>query len=212
MDKLTEAQVISKLVKMADDFDRTGQHALAAEVDRTLKSFSARPKAPLKQLGDDVKKNLIIFVHDADQSTGKSVKGLKELFRRLRYFDLADAVKDLGLDRTVRDMEKTQGGLCEAKKRLYEMMMGRKPSAQALDDFLGVSGGAGEQGALDFFESQSPIDDEDELSMDPDEEEEEIDEEIEEEDEEDLSDELEEELEEFLAGLDEEEDEEGETE
>jgi len=149
----TEAEVRALLVKMADDFDRSGNHNLASEVDSTLKSFSARPKAPLKKLEDDIKKNLIIFVHDADQSTSKSINGLKELFRRLRYFDLADSIKEIGLDRVVRDMEKTQGCLGGAKSRLYEMMMGRKPSAQALDDFLNVPGDdANEQGALDFFD------------------------------------------------------------
>lgn len=200
----TEAEVRALLVKMADDFDRSGNHDLASQIDSTLKSFSARPKAPLKQLDDDVKKNLIVFVHDADQSTAKSIKGLKELFRRLRYFDLAGSAKNTGLDKLVKDMEKTQCGLGGAKSKLYEMMMGKKPSVQALDDYLGVGSETDDQGALDFFEKHTEKDDDPELEDT----EEEIDEE-----EEELTSELEEELESFLASLyDEEEDKDDEVE
>lgn len=194
----TEEDIRELLVKMADDFDMSGDHELAVQVDGTLKSFSARPKAPLKQLDDDVKKNLIVFVHDADQSTSKSIKGLKELFRRLRYFDLAGSVKDTGLDKLVKDMEKTQCGLGGAKSKLYEMMMGKKPSVQALNDFVGSTDEVDDQSSLDFFDRHTEKDEEEE----PQEEGiEDIDEE-----EEELTDELEAELESFLASLDEDED------
>jgi hypothetical protein len=151
----TEADIRSLLVKMADNFDQTGNYDLAQEVDRTLKSFSARPKAPLKKLDDDVKKNLIVFIHDADQNNAKSIKGLNELFRRLRYFNFADTSKELGLDKVVKEMEKTQDCLDGAKKRFYEIMHGRKPSKQNLKElFEDIDEESDEQGALDFFDEQ----------------------------------------------------------
>lgn len=215
MQNLTEVQVISLLVKMADDFDRVGNYDLAYKADQTIKSFSSRPKAPLKKLDDDVKKNLIVFVHDADQSISKSIKGLKELFRRLRYFDLAGSVKDTGLDKLVREMEKIQHGLGGAKNKLYELMIGRKPSVQALNDFLGTQETVDEQNALDFFARQS--DTEEDTDLEPEEDGKDIEESEEDiegedledlendEEKEDLTDEMEEELENFLAGLEDEE-------
>ena len=110
-------ELIALLVKMADKFDREGDFDLASDVDQTLLSMSARPRAPLKGLDDDVKKNLIIFLHDSDKNMGSSIKGLKEFFRRLRYFDIADHIKEMGLDRIVRDMEKTRGGIGAALKQ-----------------------------------------------------------------------------------------------
>lgn len=208
MQNLTEAQVTSLLVKMADDFDRVGNHDLASEVDHMLKSFSARPRAPLKKLDDDIKKNLIVFIHDADQNNTKSIKGLKELFRRLRYFNFSDISKDLGLDRVVREMEKTQECLNGAKKRFYEIMHGRKPSKQNLIElFKDFSEDAEAQGALDFFNEQlekeapdnEPELEDDEDLEDPEDDEEDL-EDLEDDDEE-LTDEMEDELEEFLASL-----------
>jgi len=197
----TEAEVRAKLVKMADTFDQAGLHDLASEVDRTLKSLSARPKAPLKKLDDDVKKNLIVFVHDADQNTSKSIEGLNELFRRMRYFDFGDAARDLGLDKAVKDMEKTRCSLEEAKKKFYEMMHGKKPSKKDLEELFeslveGIEE-AKEQNALDFFDEQLKKEQEDVEEEEP---EEDVDEE-----EEELTEEMEDELEEFLAELEEEE-------
>ncbi len=155
----TEAEVRAALVKMADEFDQEGKFDLASEIDRTLMSFSARPKAPLKKLDDKVKKNLIVFVHDADQNNSKSIKGLNELFRRLRYFDFADSAKDLGLDKIVKDMEKTQEGLEAAKRRFFELMHGKKPSKKDLEDmFKEIVDAARQddgQNTLDFFEANS---------------------------------------------------------
>lgn len=158
----TESQILSLLVKMADDFDRAGEHDLASEVDDTITSRAARFKAPLKQLDDDIKNNLIIFIHDADQNTSNSVKGLRELFRRLRYFDLMDSIKELGLDKVVKEMEKTQGCLDGAKKKFYELMHGKKPSKQDLTDLFEQLTGKEDnaEGPLDFFEQQAKDEDE----------------------------------------------------
>lgn len=213
----TEAEVRALLVKMADNFDQAGNYDLAADIDKALKSFSARPKAPLKKLDDDIKKNLIIFIHDADQNNSKSIKGLKELFRRLRYFNFSDTSKDLGLDKVVKEMEKTQDCLDGAKKRFYEIMHGRRPSRQNLKElFEGLPEDAEEQAALDFFDEQlkkEAPDDELELEdeeyldeMDEDEDKDEYEGDDEYEDEEDMDDEMEKELEEFLASLNEDED------
>ena len=153
-------ELIALLVKMADKFDREGNFDLASDVDQTLLSMSARPKAPLKSLDDDVKKNLIIFLHDSDKNMGSSIKGLKEFFRRLRYFDIAGHIKEMGLDRIVKDMEKTRGGLGAALKQFYERTHGKKPSQKDID---GLSGDEGEieQSSLDFFDTQMAKDKED---------------------------------------------------
>lgn len=152
--------IISKLVKMADRYDQEGNYELAEEVDRTIQSL-AGVRAPLKHLDDDVKKNLIIFVHDADQNNTKSIEGLKELLRRLRYFDFDD-FKDLGLDKVIKEMEKTQCGLGDAKKRFYEITHGKKPSKKDLEDILKdveeAMSESKEQKALDFFDAHSDKD------------------------------------------------------
>ncbi len=150
-----ENEILSLLVKMADEFDQTGDHDLAANVDKTITSMASR-RTPLKELDDETKKNLIIFIHDANQNTSKSVKGLKELFRRLRYFDLVDSIKDLGLDRVVKDMSKTQECLDGAKKKFFELIHGKKPSRQDLEKLFDTLSDAAEKsgGPLDFFESQ----------------------------------------------------------
>lgn len=216
----TEAEIRAELVKMADQLDQEGLHDLAGEIDHSLITLSSRPSAPLKKLDDDIKKNLIIFVHDADRNTEKSIKGLNELFRRMRYFDFSDAVKDLGLDRTVKDMERTRGSLEEAKKRFYEMMHGKKPSKKDLEDLFNslvesieeASEEPEEQNALDFFEEQLGKEEKDsdrrerEGFDEEDDDEETEDEDLNEEDDDDLD----EELAEFLASLHDEEEEEGE--
>jgi hypothetical protein len=201
MASVVENKIRSVLVKMADEFDQERKFDLASEVDRALKSFSARPKAPLKKLDDKVKKNLIIFVHDADQNNSKSIKSLNELFRRLRYFDFSDSAKDLGLDKIVKDMEKTQEGLESAKKRFFELMHGKKPSKKDLEEMFNnivdaVKHDEG-QNTLDFFDANS----DDEKAIDAEDSNDECDstEEVE------MSDEMEEELEKFLEGIEEDE-------
>lgn len=167
MKNVTEDQVISLLVKMADSFDHDGDHSLASEVDNTIKSFSSRPKAPLKNLDDDVKKNLIIFIHDADQSNGKAIECLNELFRRLRYFDFADTAKDLGLEKVIKTLEGTRGGLGDAKKKFYEMVHGKRPSKTDLEELFSnivkdKEEDKNEQNAIDFFNAHSEYGCEDE--------------------------------------------------
>ena len=200
-------ELIALLVKMADKFDREGDFDLASDVDQTLLSMSARPRAPLKGLDDDVKKNLIIFLHDSDKNMGSSIKGLKEFFRRLRYFDIADHIKEMGLDRIVRDMEKTRGGIGAALKQFYERTHGKKPSQKDID---GLSGDDGEieQSSLDFFDAQM-VKDEEKLEEKPEGEDEELEEKLECGEGEELElepgdEELEELLEDFWAELEEE--------
>jgi len=158
-------ELIKMLVKMADKFDREGRFDLAEDIDRTLQSYSARPKAPLKKLDDDVKKNLIVFLHDADKGVGSSIEGLNEFFRRLRYFDVADQIKEMGLDKVVKDMEKTKGCLGDSVKKFYEITNGKRPSQKDLDGLFNDDG-ATEQSALDFFDSQMAKDkDEEEVEV-----------------------------------------------
>jgi len=143
------------LVKLADEFDRDGKHDLADAIDKIL-TTAGRPKAPLKGLKDDVKKSLILFLVDADKNIKSSTKGLNELFRRMRYFDIDDTIKDLGLDKVVKEMEKTQDCLDGAKKDFYAMTFGKSPSRadiEKLIEDLGIKEDDADDGqeALDFF-------------------------------------------------------------
>lgn len=156
-------QIRLTLVKMADDFDRSGEHELADKVDQVLTSSAARPKAPLKGLNDDVKKSLIVFLVDAEDAMNNGCKGLSELSRRMRYFDIADAIKELGLDKVIKDMEKTQECLDSAKKDFYTMTFGKRPSKtdfEKLRKELGKDEDETDdsQMALDFFNSDQAID------------------------------------------------------
>jgi hypothetical protein len=154
-----QSELFTFLVKMADKFDRQGEFELAEKIDETLQSLAARPKAPLKNLDDDVKKNLIIFLHNADKNTKDSMKGLNEFFRRLRYFDVASMIKEMGLDKVINDMSKTQSCLDEATKKFYELTHGKKPSKVDLEDYLDDGDSCKDCGcqdsALDFFDSQA---------------------------------------------------------
>lgn len=128
---------VDELIRMADKFDREGKFDLAEAVDSAIAAKkAARPAVPLKNLNDDVKKNLIVFLVDAEDSVKKSNKGLNELFRRMRYFDIGDSIKDLGLDKVVKDMSKTQECLDNAKKDFYVMTFGKKPSREDLDALM----------------------------------------------------------------------------
>jgi hypothetical protein len=95
-----------KLVNLADKFDREGKADLADAVDSLL-STAARPKAPLKSLDDDVKKDLLKFIHKVKENLEDSMEALQEFFRRLRYFDIGDTVKDLKLDKALKELSKT---------------------------------------------------------------------------------------------------------
>jgi len=71
-------ELAALLVKMADKCDSEGDFETASEIDQALQSFATRPKAPLKNLDDSVKKNLIIFIGKADKNIKDSIDGLNE--------------------------------------------------------------------------------------------------------------------------------------
>lgn len=147
---LTKNEALATLVKLADKFDNTEREDIADAIDDTLASFASRVRAPLKNLDDELKKGLLIFITDADANTTKSKKGLEELLRRMRYFDLADNIKDLGIDKIIKQMDGTAGYLGDVKRRLYELMHGKKPSASDLEGLTKEK--VEEQNAADFFE------------------------------------------------------------
>lgn len=158
-----DAKHINALIRLADKFDQEKKFELAEAVDRVLKSKAARPKAPLKGLNDDVKKSLIVFLVDAEDAMHKGCKGLGELSRRMRYFDISDAIKELGLDKVIKDMEKTQECLDSAKKDFYTMTFGKRPSKadfERLREELGKKEDDADDNevALDFFNSDQAID------------------------------------------------------
>lgn len=124
MTKSTD-EILVELVAMADRFDQSGDFDKAAKVDATIKSFArGRPKAPLKGLDEDVKEALVKFLHSVSKRLKASQDDLEELFRRLRYFDQADAIKPLGLEKALKDMADTQSCVDGAKERLYSMTFG----------------------------------------------------------------------------------------
>lgn len=158
-----DAKHINTLIRLADKFDQEKKFELAEAVDNLIKSKAARPKAPLKGLNDDVKKSLIVFLVDAEDSMHKGCRGLNELSRRMRYFDISDAIKELGLDKVVKDMEKTQECLDAAKKDFYTMTFGKRPSKKDFEELRKALGKEEEekddsQDALDFFNSDQAID------------------------------------------------------
>lgn len=155
-----ESELIAKLVKMADKFDQEGEFELAAEVDNALQSLGAVSNPALKNEDEEVKKNLIRYIYNALQNIESAKSGLNELFRRLRYFDATKSIKEMGLDRAVKEMEKTHSQLDAALSRMYEMTQGKRPSKANLEQML--NDGAMEQTALDFFDSKA----EDELDAD----------------------------------------------
>lgn len=152
------------LVKLADKFDQEGKHGLADAVDSLLTTAS-RPKAPLKSLDDDVKKDLLKFIHKVQENLSDSMESLEEFFRRLRYFDIGETVKDLKLDKALKELSKTQECMDTAGKAMFALSYGKHPSKSDLDqlaeDFS--SGDKEKSNPLDFFESQNKYRDQDEL-------------------------------------------------
>jgi len=144
------------LVKLADKFDQEGKHDLANEVDSLLTTAS-RPSAPLKNMDDGVKKDLLKFIHDVKSNIGSSVESLNELFRRLRYFDISDSVKDLKLDKALKELGKVQECMDIAEKSMYALSYGKTPSRadmeQLADDF--GSDSDSKTNPLEFFNSQN---------------------------------------------------------
>jgi len=158
-----DAKHINALIRLADKLDQEKKFDLAGAVDGVLRSKAARPKAPLKGLNDDVKKSLIVFLVDAEDAMHNGCKGLGELSRRMRYFDIADAIKELGLDKVIKDMERTQECLDSAKKDFYTMTFGKRPSKSDFEKLrkdLGKDEANDDesQAALDFFSSDQAID------------------------------------------------------
>ena len=159
------SELISTLIVLADKFDQEGKDKLADAVDEVLTSIAARPAAPLKGLDEDVKKDLLKFLHKSEQNTKDSQADLEELMRRLRYFDVADYTKDMSLDRIFKDISKVQECLDGAKKKMYELSFGKKPSRGDLDQLVkdldgdAANDGSGGHDPLEFFNSQQAADD-----------------------------------------------------
>ena len=145
------------LVKLADKLDQEGKFDLATTVDNVILSTAARNKAPLKDLDEDIKKDLLKFLHTVGKNIKDSMEALNEFFRRLRYFDINDSIKEMGLDKALKEMEKTHSCIDNAGKSMYTMAYGKKPSksdiAQMAEDF----GFAGDEkdSPLQFFERQT---------------------------------------------------------
>lgn len=158
------------LVKLSDKFDQEKKHDLADAVDEVIKS-AARPKAPLKKMDEDVKKDLMRFLTTVKKNMEDSMESLEELFRRLRYFDIGDIVKELGLDKAIKDMKKTHDCVDGASKTMYALTHGKHPSKadmeQLADDF-GLNNDE-KSSPLDFFEKQhktSPMPEKDLVGLD----------------------------------------------
>lgn len=147
------------LVKLADKFDQEGKHDLASEVDILLTTAS-RPHAPLKSMDDEIKKDLLRFIHNAQGNISASMESLSEFFRRLRYFDQAGTVKDLRLDRTLRDLQKIQNSVDGAGKALYALSYGKHPSKADLEQMADDFGPSNSEKSdpLEFFDSQQKTD------------------------------------------------------
>jgi len=156
---IANEKLISTLIKMADKFDTEGKFELAEEVDKTLVSLAARPKAPLKHLEDGTKKNLLVFLHKADNQVKSALNLLQEFFKRLRYFDIDETVDHMNLDRVMVDLQKNEEHLDIATKKFYEMTSGRRPGKTDLEYLSGGDSGSEPiQAAEDFFESQNKKD------------------------------------------------------
>lgn len=126
--------------------------------DGATKTAAGRPKAPLRKLDDDVKKDLMKFLTTVKKNMEESVDALEELFRRMRYFDIDDMVKELGLDKVIKDMEKTNDCMDNATKTMYALTHGKKPSKsdmeQMAEDF-GLKSDPRES-PLEFFDRKKP--------------------------------------------------------
>jgi len=151
--------VKEKMVELADRLDREGKYELADAVDGLFSTAAGRPRAPLKKMDDKVKKNLLKFLHDAETNMGDSIDGLEELFRRLRYFDLSGNIKEMGLDKMLKDIGKVETSLSEAKKKFYELTHGKKPLKDEMNAMFSDDGE--DQSAddpIEFFKGQNAFD------------------------------------------------------
>lgn len=148
--------MLNGLSKIADELSKKGKPELAAAVNDVLKLGAGRPKAPLKKLDEDVKKDLMRFLTTIKKNMEDSMGALQELFRRLRYFDIDDIVGQLELDKTLKDMEKTHYAMDNATKAMYALTYGKRPSKGDMDQMAEDFGVAGKKSInpLDFFKSQ----------------------------------------------------------
>ncbi len=153
---LKSTETVDRLSKMADELSKKGKSELAAAVNDVLKLGAGRPKAPLKKLDEDVKKDLMRFLTTIKKNMKDSMDALQELFRRLRYFDIDDMVGQLELDKTLKDMEKTHFAMDQATKAMYALTYGKRPSKEDMDQMAEDFGVAGKDpiNPLDFFKSQ----------------------------------------------------------
>lgn len=148
----------NKLVKLSDKFDSEGKHDLASAIDKVLRATAAgRPRAPLKNLNDNVKKDLLKFLHKTKENIADSMEALEELFGRLRYFNIMDDVRDLGLDKTLKELGKIHANINGAFNVMYARTHGKKPSGSDLEQMAEDFGPERktERNPLEFFESQS---------------------------------------------------------
>lgn len=161
-----------KLVILADKLDREGKHELADAIDQLLITAAGRPKAPLKGLGEDVKKDLLKFIHRVKGNAKNSSDSLEELGRRLRYFNAGHFMKELGLEKAVKDLDKVQECADGAFRSMYALTYGKSPTnsdvEQMADDFSDQDNDE-IPSPLDFFSSQEgnpqPSFDEREIEM-----------------------------------------------
>ena len=143
-------EIIKELVNMADEFDRQGKVELAAAVDDAIKSFAARPKAPLKKMDEKHKKDLLGFLGTVCENLQSSVSSLEELSKRLRYFGIDNEVKGLKLGDALKSMKELSDCMDGASRKFYEFSFGKKPSKDYLKD-LKEKKDDGEQKSEDPF-------------------------------------------------------------
>jgi len=150
-------ELFSSLIVMADRFDSEGKFAMAAKIDNTLKSLArGRPRSPLKGLDEDTKKDLVKFLHNIGKRMSSSTSDLEELFRRMRYFDVADSAKPLGLDKVFKDLVRVQECVDTGKESLHSMLGGNKSELKSLLEELegDYAEDEPEHNPLDFFNSR----------------------------------------------------------
>ena len=116
---------------------------------------------------EDVKKDLLRFIHKVQKNLKDSMSALEEFFRRLRYFDIGESVKDLKLDKALKELTKIQISMDAAGRAMYALSYGKHPSKSDLAQLAEDFGGSGEDKSspLDFFDSQSTYRDPGELEQ-----------------------------------------------
>ena len=166
MDPKLEQEILSSLIVMADKLDAKDEIDGVFVIDDVIKSAAkGRPRAPMKGLDDDVKEDLVKFLFNITKRMVASKKDLTELFRRMRYFDVADSAKPLGLDKALKNMSLVQDCADNSAEALHSMLGGNKASFKSLLEKL--NGGDGcedidldevDHKPLDFFNSREETD------------------------------------------------------